>query len=231
MRRVAAAVVLVSALAGAGARAQAPAAPAPAAAPAAPAAAPATPRTFVIDAKQSVLAVQVFKDGAAAALAHNHVVSATTMSGRIVVDPANPGSARVDVTVPTAALINDDPKLRKRFGVTGDVPEGDRKMILEHMQDAGQLDVAHFPTMQFSSTSTTGSGSKLVLNGKLTIHGVTRDISLPVDVTFTDTTVRGTGSIKLKTSDFGIEPYSAFLGAVKNKDGIVLHIDLVGTAG
>ena len=224
MRRVAAVVVVVSALASGAASAQAPA-PVPAA-PASPG-----PRTFVIDAKQSVLAVQVFKDGAAAALAHNHVVSATAMSGRIVVDPANPASARVDVTVPTAALVNDDPKLRKRFGVTGDVPEGDRKMILEHMQDAGQLDIAHFPTMQFASTSTTGSGNKLVLNGKLTIHGVTRDISLPVDVAFTDTGVRGTGSIKLKTSDFGIEPYSAFLGAVKNKDGIVLHIDLVGTAG
>jgi polyisoprenoid-binding protein YceI len=220
MRCVAAAVVVVSALVVAGgAAAQAPAAaPTPG------------PRTFVIDAKQSVLAVQVFKDGAAAALAHNHVVSATTMSGRIVLDPANPSAARVDVTLPTAGLKNDDPKLRKRFGVTGDVPEGDRKMILEHMQDAGQLDIAHFPTMQFSSTSTTGTGSKLVLNGKLTIHGVTRDVSIPVDVTTTDTTVRGTGSIKLKTSDFGIEPYSAFLGAVKNKDGIVLQIDLVANA-
>jgi polyisoprenoid-binding protein YceI len=225
MRCVAA--VLSALVVAGGAAAQAPAAP-----PTSPPTAPAPgPRTFVIDAKQSVLAVQVFKDGAAAALAHNHVVSATTMSGRIVVDPANPSAARIDVTLPTAALINDDPKLRKRFGVTGDVPEGDRKMILEHMQDAGQLDIAHFPTMQFSSTSTTGTGNKLVLNGKLTIHGVTRDISLPVDVTFTDTSVRGTGSVKLKTSDFGIEPYSAFLGAVKNKDGIVLHVDLVGTAG
>jgi polyisoprenoid-binding protein YceI len=226
MRCVAAAVVVVSALAGGAASAQAPAASTPAATPT-----PAPgPRTFVIDAKQSVLAVQVFKDGAAAALAHNHVVSATTMSGRIIVDPANPSAARVDVTLPTAGLTNDDPKLRKRFGVTGDVPEDDRKMILEHMQDAGQLDIAHFPTMQFSSTSTTGTGSKLMLNGKLTIHGVTRDVSIPVAVTITDTTVRGTGSIKLKTSDFGIEPYSAFLGAVKNKDGIVLHIDLVANA-
>jgi polyisoprenoid-binding protein YceI len=224
MRRFAA-VVLVSVLVGGAAAAQA---PAPPAAPAAPAAGP---RTFVIDAKRSVLAVQVFKGGAAAALAHNHVISATTMSGRIVVDPAHPDTARVEVTLPTAGLTNDDPKLRKRFGVTGDVPEGDRKLILEHMQDAGQLDIAHFPTMQFVSTSTSGTGNKLVLNGKLTLHGVTRDISLPVDVTFTDTSVRGVGSIQLKTSDFGIEPYSAFLGAVKNKDGIVLHVDLFASAG
>jgi polyisoprenoid-binding protein YceI len=231
MRGVAVAVVVVAALTAGGASAQPAAAP-PATPPTPAAPTPAAgPRTFVIDAKQSVLAVQVFKDGAAAALAHNHVVSATTISGRIVVDPANSASARIDVSLPTAGLVNDDPKLRKRFGVTGDVPEGDRKMILEHMQDEGQLDIAHFPTMQFSSTSTTGTGSKLVLNGKLTMHGVTRDISVPVDVTFTDTGVRGTGSVKLKTSDFGIEPYSAFLGAVKNKDGIVLHIDLVATAG
>ena len=38
------------------------------------------------------------------------------------------------------------------------------------------------------------------------------------------------GRVRFKQSDFGIEPYSAMLGAVRNKDGVELVINLVGKA-
>lgn len=186
--------------------------------------------TYVIDAKKSVLAVQVFKSGAAAGLAHDHVIHASTMSGSITVDAANRATAKVEVTLPTKSLVNDDPKIRKQYGVVTDISDSDKAAVLEHMQAEGQLDIAKYPTMSFVSTSATpGEGNKLTLNGKLTMHGVTKDISLPIEAVLKGNTIDGKGSVKLNTSDFGIEPYSAFLGAVKNKDGIVLHVHLVAT--
>ncbi len=187
-------------------------------------------RTYAIDGKKSVLAVQVFKAGAAAALAHDHVIHATAMSGSITVDAANPSLAKVEVTVPTKSLVNDDPKVRKQYGVVTDISDDDKATVLEHMQAEGQLDIAKFPTITFVSTSATGSGNKLTLNGRLTLHGVTKDISLPIEATIKGNTIDGKGSVKLNTSDFGIQPYSAFFGAVKNKDGIVLHVHLVANA-
>lgn len=208
-----------------------PAAAAPAAAPAAPTAPALTGvHTYAIDAKKSLLAVQVFKEGAASGLAHDHVITASQLSGSITVDAADKAKARVEVTLPTKSLVNDEPRYRKRFGIESDISDDDRAAVLEHMQDEDQLDIAKYPTMSFTSTSATvGAGDKLTLNGKLTMHGVTKDISLPIEATLKGNTIEGKGSVKLKTSDFGIEPYSAFLGAVKNKDGIVLHVHLVAT--
>ena len=186
--------------------------------------------TYAIDARKSLLAVQVFKSGPAAGLAHDHVIHASTLSGSITVDAANRATAKVNVSLLTSSLVNDDPKIRKLYGVTSDISDSDKAAVLEHMQDDGQLDIANYPTMSFVSTSATpGEGNKLTLNGKLTMHGVTKDVSLPIDAVLKGNTIDGKGSVKLNTSDFGIKPYSAFLGAVKNKDGIVLHVHLVAT--
>jgi hypothetical protein len=40
-------------------------------------------------------------------------------------------------------------------------------------------------------------------------------------------TLRGTATLAFTQSSFGYRPYSALLGAIKNKDAVTLHIDLV----
>ena len=42
--------------------------------------------------------------------------------------------------------------------------------------------------------------------------------------------LRGRAQLTLKQSSFGYQPYSAALGAIKNKDEVVLHIDLAAKA-
>jgi polyisoprenoid-binding protein YceI len=193
-------------------------------------AAPAGPRTFTLDAKKSSFVVQVFKAGAASALAHDHVVNATSLTGTVVLDAASLATAAVDVTVQTMGLVNDEPALRKRYGLEGEVAEKDRAAILDNMRNEDQLDTKKFPTIRFVSTSVVpGTGTALTLKGRLTIKGVTKDISLPCDVVIKNKTVDGKGSVRLKTSDFGIEPYSAFLGAVRNQDEIILHVRFVAS--
>lgn len=237
MRRIALSALALTAAAASADVAPLPPAPAstsPAASVEAPAGEviPAGPRTYTLDAKKSSFVVQVFKAGAASALAHDHVIHATGMYGTVVVDAANRAAATVDITVPTKSLVNDDPAMRKRFGLEGELTEKDRAAILANMRHPDQLDVEVHPTITFKSTSVqAGAGSAMTLHGNLTIRGKTQAIALPVDVTLKGNTIDGKGTIRLKTSDFGIEPYSAFLGAVKNQDQIVLHVRLVATAG
>ncbi len=204
--------------------------PAPAATPpvATDALPPAGLRTFVIDAKKSAIVIQVFKDGAAAALAHDHVVEAREFAGTISADAADPSTAKVEVTAQTASFVNDEGKLRTKYGLDGEISDKDRKAVEENMKSKDQLDVKGFPTVKFTSTSVTkAADGKLTLAGKLTLHGVTKDITMPLDVKLSDV-VTGNASFRVKTSDYGIKPYSALLGAVKNKDEIVLHLHLVG---
>lgn len=191
---------------------------------------PAGLRTYAIDAKKSSFVVQVFKAGAASALAHDHVIHATALFGTVTMDAADRAGAKVEVTVPTKSLVNDDPTMRKRFGLEGEISEKDRAAILANMRHPDQLDIEVHPTITFVSSSVqAGAGTSMTLNGALTIRGKSKNISMPIDVSQKGNTIDGKGTIRLKTSDFGIEPYSAFLGAVKNQDQIILHVRLVAT--
>ena len=49
------------------------------------------------------------------------------------------------------------------------------------LKGANFFDVAQFPTAKFVSTGITKSGSGLTVNGNLTIHGVTKPVTLEVE--------------------------------------------------
>lgn len=50
-----------------------------------------------------------------------------------------------------------------------------------HLRSADFFDVEKFPTLTFESAGIDGSGDHFALNGRLTIHGVTRDVTLSVE--------------------------------------------------
>jgi polyisoprenoid-binding protein YceI len=188
-------------------------------------------RTYALDPKKSSFVVQVFRAGAASALAHDHVIHATGMFGAVVVDGNDARSARIDVTVPTKSLVVDDPVMRKRFGLEGEISEKDRATILANMRHPDQLDVDVHPVITFRSTAVEpAAGTALTLKGIVTIRGQARPITMPIDVDVVGDTIDGRGTLRLKTSDFGIAPYTAFFGAIRNQHAIVLHIRVVAHA-
>ena len=109
------------------------------------------------------------------------------------------------------------------------MPLKDRAAVAASMKGPEQLDVQQHPHIRFASTSVTPrSDGALIVEGHLTLRGRTRTVRLPVTVVEQpDGSVRGRGTLSFKVSDFGIEPYSAFLGAVKVKDEVKLHLDLI----
>jgi polyisoprenoid-binding protein YceI len=212
--------------------------PAPAA-PAAPAIAGA--RTYPLDVKKSLLVVQVFKEGAMSALAQDHAVHATELSGSIVADASSPKASSVNVVVQTKTIINDDPKMRTRYGLPLDIAEGDRASIGKTMRGPEVLDVEKHPTISFQSTSVDvvvepdGKSAKGKVTGDFTLRGVTKKLTIPVTVTLGDgkdgaNTIDAKGSVRFKGSDWGMAPLSMFLGGIKNKDELLLHVHLVGSA-
>jgi len=151
-RFVAAAALLVSVLP-ATALAQAATAAAPAAA------APSGPRTFAIDRNHSSVGFTI-----------RHLVSNTRgrfkdFAGTITYDPAKPEAPSVDVTVQAASIDTDTP------GRDDD------------LRSANFFDVAKFPTLTFKSVSVQRkSPNELTLTGDLTMHGVTKRVTVPVEV-------------------------------------------------
>jgi len=184
--------------------------------------------TFKIDPSRSVLVVQIFRDGVAAKLGHDHVVQATTFSGSVTYDSAAPALSSVAAEVQTATLKVDDAQTRRRFGLEGQPSTSDVAEIDKSMKADGQLDASRFPTITFASTTITPeSPERYVVTGQLTIRGVTRDVRFPANAMLEGNILRATATLTFAQSAFGYKPYSALLGAIKNRDAVVLHIDLV----
>ncbi|HEY2205050.1 MAG TPA: YceI family protein [Pseudonocardia sp.] len=52
----------------------------------------------------------------------------------------------------------------------------------EHVRSADFLDVASYPTMTYTSTGVRRDGDDYVVDGELTLHGVTRQVPLSLEV-------------------------------------------------
>lgn len=183
-----------------------------------------------LDEAKSEFVVKVWKTGAAAGLAHDHVIRAAKFKGTASVDEAGaPESLQVTITVDVASLIPDERDTRKRYGVPGEVPsEADQAKVRENMLGAEQLDSAKFPNITFVSSKLYREESgALQCVGTLTLHGVTKELFFPVTVTQGEGALEGEAKVRFKTSDFGVKPYSAALGLIKNKDEVELNLRLV----
>jgi polyisoprenoid-binding protein YceI len=89
-----------------------------------------------------------------------------------------------------------------------------------------------YPTIRFELSGVTvaeapSASLPVTLQGRLIIHGVTREISLPanVELGLDDVRVRGTTSLNLK--DYEIGGLTKMLGMLKMHEEIVVHVDLV----
>ena len=183
-----------------------------------------------LDLSATELVVKLWKTGAGASLAHDHVVRATKFSGSVSLDESGtPESLSLEVLVDVAGLIPDQPEDRKKYHLPNKpVPEDDRKKVQKTMLSDEQLDAVKFPTIGFkvSRVYREESGALQCL-GKLTLHGVTRELLFPIAVKVGERQLEGDASVRFKTSDFGIEPFSTALGLIRNKDDVELVVHLV----
>jgi polyisoprenoid-binding protein YceI len=184
--------------------------------------------TFRVEPSKSSLVAEIFRDGAASRFAHDHVVQATNFSGRIIFEPAVPEASSISIQVNTATLRVDSPETRRQFRSRGEPTTADVSAIEHNMKAEGQLYVAKFPLMTFLSTTITSErDGQYWVTGHLTIRGVTKLVRFPANVVMEGQMLRGTATLEFAQSAFGYGPYSALLGAIRNKDAVVLHIDLV----
>jgi polyisoprenoid-binding protein YceI len=81
----------------------------------------------------------------------------------------------------------------------------------EHIRSADFLHAAEFPTMTYRSTAVRRDGDDLVVDGELTLHGVTRQLSLAVELTgfgpdpYGGTRLGLSATTKINRKDFGID--------------------------
>ena len=224
---VAAAALVAAGGASSYVHAQGPPAPTPTMAPAA---------TYHLDPAGSRLFIMVYKDPdtIGAKLSHDHVVAARGWTGSIVWSPDDPASCKVEVSVPVSKLDPDPPALRKRAGFKRMLTDGDRADVKSNLLATDQLWASKHPTITFvSSKCASQAGAKVTVSGDLTIRGVKRRVKVKMKVGIDPKTgeMTASGSLVLRHTWFGFEPFSAMGGALKNKDEMRLFIIGKGKRG
>ena len=163
-----------------------------------------------IDTTRSTLTVRVYKAGLFKFAADNHEIRAPIATGTI-----NESSPSVSIKVDTAQLRVMDPKLSAEK----------REQVQQRMLSPDVLDPNRYPTIEFRSTHVEPNGAnQWLVQGQLTLHGMTRPISFPVE--------RGanepyTGAVTLKQTDFGMAPITIAGGTVKVKDEVRVEFVIV----
>lgn len=193
---------------------------------------------YEVDTARSEIAVVVFKGGAASMLAHDHVVRAARWQATLDVS-VDPVALAADVRVDATGLEIDEPDARARHGLDGALSDADRAQVRATMLGAGQLDVARYPEIRFTAAEirftaadargaagAAGDGD-FRLAGELHLHGRTKRVSLPLAIARDGDAFTARGRVRVKQSDFGITPYSAFLGAVRTQDEVEIVFTLV----
>ncbi|MCA9544760.1 MAG: YceI family protein [Myxococcales bacterium] len=185
----------------------------------------AAPTTYTLT-PESTLDARIYKAGVASRMAHDHVIRASEVRGQVTYDPAAPHTMALQVTVPTATLQADPARVRHQYGLPADIGDDDRKAVEKNMKGRYQLDVAKYPEITFKLTLAARVGGKFIVEGDLSIRGQTKRVNLPVEITADGQRFVGTGEVRVHHRDFGFEPYSAALGAVRNQEKIDLILKL-----
>jgi polyisoprenoid-binding protein YceI len=135
-------------------------------------------------------------------------------TGSLTIDPKAPSNAKVDITIPASGIVTTV------------------KALDEHLATADFFDAATYPTIKFVSTSVKATGTKAVITGNLTLHGVTKPVVLnatligagdnpmskKLNVGFAATTT-------IKRSEFGMAKYVPVVS-----DNVKIQINAAFTA-
>ncbi len=131
-------------------------------------------------------------------------------NGTLIYDEANVANSKVNVIIKVGDIVTGIPKLD------------------EHLLGKDFFNVAEFPTATFVSDKIKAKGKdKLVVTGNLTLHGVTKPVTLYVTINkiavnpfFNKKVIGISASGEIKRSDFGISAYLPDLG-----DKVTLDIE------
>lgn len=196
-----------------------------------PAAEPAKgPVTYALQPSRSVLAVLVKYDRTSLIAGHDHIVQASTFTGTVVWDPADPSTCDIDISFPVTALVVDPDGSRARAGLEGETSDNDKKKIKQNFEGKSQLDASGFPTISFESTSCVAKGERFEVTGPLSMHGVSHEVKASMKITADGQAFAAKGTFSGTHGDWGFDPFTALLGSLRNDDALAFTVDVKGAA-
>jgi hypothetical protein len=207
-------------------------------------------KDWAVVQEDSIFAVLTHKAGLGSSLAHNHLIYPKAYSTSLSSEDDELESVSFKLEFPVDNLTVDDPDMQKKWqprinpyklanSKLSPVRPSDRNSITESMLGPEQLDAETYPTISaelvvIEEAKTTVGNMRFSRQAlvRVTIHGQTVERKVPIDIIWEEDRmfVQALGAFTF--TEFGITPYSAMLGAVKNQDQfhIFVHLEAVPAA-
>lgn len=161
------------------------------------------------------ITLRTSRDGLVAQAGHDLTIDAGQWSGDVVVD-TDLSATSLQVTVDLRALV-----VTAGTGGIKPLTEHDKREIIVTARKVLAAD--RYPDATFTATSFEPSGDGGTISGTLGLAGRSGparfEVSQPAPGHY-----RATATIR--QTDFGIKPYSAFLGSLKVSDAVKVEVDL-----
>ncbi|MBX9791854.1 MAG: YceI family protein [Pirellulales bacterium] len=163
-------------------------------------------------------------------LGHEHGVEGRLKSGWLRLDAAADAG---ELVFDMASFTADTAAARGYVGLKEPIADGDQRQVTQTLRGHEVLDVQKHPTATYvvhSSRAVEPKAGEPVtsfeLDGEFELHGVRRPLKIKAVIQRGDDAVRVHGRFAVKQSDFGIKPYTKFLGTVRVADELTIWGDV-----
>jgi polyisoprenoid-binding protein YceI len=149
-------------------------------------------------------------------MGHDLTIEISQWSAQVDVPGGDRATAKITAEIDLGSLA-----VREGTGGAMPLTPSDRKDIeatARKVLGANGQSMAHFESTQVVRNA--GGG---VINGTLTLRGVSRPIHLQIRQTGDD---QYQGTAAVVQSAYGIKPYSAFMGALKLRDEVTVEVEV-----
>ena len=163
------------------------------------------------------LLIRTYRAGLGSRAGHDLTIEVTAWHGTAAVG-ANAAASAVALRIDA-----DSFEIREGRGGIKPLTDTDRADIRKSIR--GLLDTARYPSITFESSGLRGVQRDLSVEGELTIRAATRPVRVrgSIDESSGKPQLRATAQVL--QSEWGIKPYSAFLGALKLRDTVDIDVD------
>ena len=170
----------------------------------------------------------VYRAGPLAGFGHNHVIQATHIKGDVYLG-ADLQHSGFTLTLPVKDFRVDAPAARAVEGPDF-AAQPSRQAIqgtYDNMLSAGELDAAEYPDIRIRSVGFVGPEWAPDATVRIELHGVQRDLIVPMALEHCGEQLIATGTFQIKQSDFGIRPFSILGGGLQVADTVKVRFHLV----
>jgi len=111
--------------------------------------------------------------------------------------------------------------------VENDMNDKDRREMVRVMQQE-VLEIDRYPEIEYQSTAVSSQGNgRVVIDGNLTLHGVTRPHRVTAQLALTGPVLRAFGDFTVRQTDYRLKLASVGGGVLKLKDELKITFDIV----